>query len=66
MEKSKIAVLVIFILFFGNILFQFDYRDLSWNNNSVGYLKIITMFVILFVIKMIAKKTTKTKTKIKI
>jgi hypothetical protein len=63
MKKSKIAVLIITCLVFANILLKFDYSNLSWNNNSVGYLKIITMFVFLFIIKMIAEKTSKYKNK---
>jgi hypothetical protein len=59
MNKSTIAVIIIISLFFAIILIQFDYTNLSWNNNSVGYVKIITMFVIFFVIKLIAKKTSK-------
>lgn len=56
MKASKIAVLIIFCLVFAEILFHFDYSDMSWNNNTVGYLKIITWFIILFIIRMIAEK----------
>lgn len=61
MKKSTIAVIIITCLVFANILLKFDYNNLSWNNNSVGYLKIIALFVILFIIKMIAEKTSKYK-----
>lgn len=61
MKKSTIAVLIITCLAFANILLKFDYNNLSWNNNSAGYLKIIALFVILFILKMIAVRTSKYK-----
>ncbi len=58
-KELKIGVSIIFCLYIANILFHFDYSDLSWNNNIGGYVKIILFFIILIIIKMIAEKTSK-------